>query len=535
MILQLASFFLFSGVVGIAAWLIVRKSPIYNSEDYFLGGRSLTGIVIAGSLLLTNISTEHLVGMNGSAYKNGAIIIAWEVTSALALVVGAVYFAPRYLKMGISTIPEFLENRFDSLTRTLIAALLITSFVCTLLPIVLYTGALNIESIFNVSKTLNVERFEAILLIILIVGFLGSLYAVWGGLKMIAVTDTINGIGLLALGLFIPLAALYKIGEGNILGGLGVLYEFAPEKFNVRSPEPSLGEGARGAILPFSVLFTGLVVNQLYFWTMHQSIIQRVLGAVSLKEAQKGLLITGGLKILIPLIVVLPGIIAYYYFGQSLYDNPDDVYPRLVKMVLPFWLTGFFIAVLMGAVFSTFNSVLNSAATVFSLDIYKKYFKPNADDRSIFRIGRNTTLILAIASMALAPFIGYAPQGLYQLLQQLNGIFFIPMASVIIAGFLFPKVSACGARAGLLFGLIFYIVCYFILKLPIHFVHIWGIEFVLNLLVMHLVSVRYPNANPFSIRDVGVVDVAWWRWTKFVSIILIGITVSVYVIFGWLI
>ncbi|MCF7568778.1 hypothetical protein L3X37_10435 [Sabulilitoribacter arenilitoris] len=188
---------------------------------------------------------------------------------------------------------------------------------------------------------------------------------------MVAYTDTINGFGLVIAGLLVPVFALISIGYGNPIEGIKLVFENSPEKFNMISRETGIGEGARNAILPFEVLFMGLMINQIYFWTMHQSIIQRVLGAVNLKEVQKGLLYTGLLKILVPLIIVFSGIIGFYYFGESLYDNPDSVYPLLVKKVLPLWLTGFFVAVMMGAILSTFNSALNSAATVFSLGIYK--------------------------------------------------------------------------------------------------------------------------------------------------------------------
>lgn len=265
---------------------------------------------------------------------------------------------------------------------------------------------------------------------------------------------------------------------------------------------------------------------------MHQSIIQRVLGAVSLKEAQKGLLITGLLKILVPIVIVLPGLIAFYHFGDQFYDNPDLIYPMLVKMVLPKWLTGFFVAVMMGAILTTFNSALNSAATVFSLDIYKKYIKKDATETRLVSIGKWTSFLLAAFAILIAPYVANAPSGLYQLLQQLNGIFFIPIASVILAGFLFPRVSAMGAKAGLLFGLAFYIVTYFILQLDMHFVHIWGIEFVLNIVVMHLVSIIYPVKSKFTIEDSGKVEITPWKYAKGFSIILVVVTITIYVLLG---
>ncbi len=528
----LLGFLLFTGFVIFYSFWKLRKENLNTQDGYYLGGRSLTGVVIAGSMLLTNISTEHLIGMNGSSYKNGAIIMAWEVTSAIALVVGALYFVPQYLKMGLTTIPEFVERRFSPITRTLLALMLIISFVVTLLPIVLYTGAINIEAIFEISGLLNVSRDTGIWITVVVVGTVGSIYAIFGGLKMVALSDTINGFGLLLAGLLVPTLALIDIGDGNVLTGLARVFENSPEKFNVVSNEPSVGPGSREAILPFSVLFTGLVINQLYFWTMHQSIIQRALGAVSLKEAQKGLLFTGVLKILVPLIVVLPGIIGFYYFGDSLFDRQDDVYPMVVKKVLPLWLTGFFVAVIMGAILSTFNSALNSAATIFSLGIYKRYINRNADEHRAVRIGKAVSIGLAVFSIFLAPYVAKAPSGLYQLLQQLNGIFFIPMASVIIAGFVFPRVSARGAISGLVFGLAFYITTYYLLEVDVHFVHLWGTEFVLNIAVMHLVSHFYPRTDDFKVKDEGAVEVIPWRYAHVFGWILIAITVLIYILLG---
>lgn len=428
LIITLISFLLFTGGVAFFTWYNLRKTNLNSSNGYFLGGRSLTGIVIAGSMLLTNISSEHLIGMNGNSYVNGFIVIAWEVTSSIALVIAAIFFVPKYLKMGLTTIPEFLEKRFDGLTRTMVAAILILSMVVTLLPIVLYSGAIGIESLFGISNLLGISKSEGLWVTVVCIGVIGSIYAIFGGLKAVAYSDTLNGIGLIIGGLLIPALALYSIGDNNIINGLVKVYEFAPEKFNVI--------GAKNSVLPFEVLFTGLIINQLYFWGMNQTIIQRALGAKNLKEAQKGLLLTGAFKILIPLIIILPGVICYYYFQETYFNNQDVVYPELVKKVLPIWLVGFFAAVIMGAVLSTFNSVLNSIATLFSLDIYKRYINKKAADSNLVRIGKTTSAVLAIAAIFSAPLVANASEGLYQLLQQLNGIFFIPIASILLAGFL---------------------------------------------------------------------------------------------------
>jgi len=518
------SFIGFTAFVAFYAWYRLRKDKLDSSDGYFLGGRSLTGVVIAGSMLLTNISTEHLVGMNGASYKNGFIMIAWEVTSALALVVAAIYFVPKYLKIGLTTIPEYLEKRFDATTRTLVAMFLVVSFVVTLLPIVLYTGAINLESIFNISEILDVSKSEGLWITVVAVGLIGSFYAIFGGLKAVAVSDTINGYGLLIGGLLVPIFALLSIGDGNIIEGMQKVYQHAPDKFNV--------VGAKDSVLPFSVLFTGLIINQLYFWGMNQTIIQRALGARNLVEAQKGLLFTGVLKIFVPIIIVLPGIIGFYYFGDSLYEEQDLIYPALIKKVMPLALVGFFAAVVMGAVLSTFNSVLNSAATIFSIDVFKRHINPNISEKKIVWVGRSTSSILAITAILTAPLVARAPEGLYQLLQQLNGIFFIPVASIMLAGFFLKRISALGAKSALLFGMAFYIFTTFIFKSKIHFVHVWGIEFVLNMLIMFVVSHYYPRKNIGLEEATAKVEMKGWKYTYFLSAILVLITISIYILLG---
>jgi SSS family solute:Na+ symporter len=522
--LTFATFLAFTAFVAVYVWIKLRKDKLDSSDGYFLGGRSLTGVVIAGSMLLTNISTEHLVGMNGSSYKNGFIIIGWEVTSALALILAAIYFIPKYLKMGLTTIPQFLEQRFDGMTRTLVALFLVISFVVTLLPIVLYTGAINLESIFNISEILGVSRSEGLWITVLAVGIIGSVYAIFGGLKAVAVSDTINGYGLLIGGLLIPVLALISIGDGNLIDGLMKVYNKAPGKFNVI--------GAPGSVMPFGTLFTGLVINQIYFWCMNQTIIQRALGAKNLAEAQKGLLFTGALKIFVPLIIVLPGVIGFYYFGEELYETQDMVYPELVKKVLPLGFAGFFAAVVMGAVLSTFNSVLNSAATIFSIDIYKRHINRNASEKNLVGIGRSTSSVLAVFAIISAPFVANAPEGLYQLLQQLNGIFFIPIASIMIAGFFIKRISAAGAKVALLFGMLFYIISTFIVQVDLHFIHVWGIEFLINMLIMLVVSYYFPSKKDISMSSLEVLDLKRWKYLYPMAAVLVFVTIAIYIFLG---
>ncbi|MBD0777423.1 solute:sodium symporter family transporter [Maribacter sp. ANRC-HE7] len=499
----------------------LRKDKFTTSEGYFLAGKSLTGPIIAGSMILTNISSEHLIGMNGSSYENGIIVIAWEVTSAIALVIAAIFFIPKFLKMGLTTIPEFLEKRFDGHIRSIVAFLLMSSFVITLLPIVLYSGAINIESVFDFSNMFGISNEASLVYTVLTIGIIGAFYAVFGGLKAIAYSDSLNGVGLMLGGLLIPAIALYQIGNGDIFNGLRTVYNFAPAKFDII--------GKPDSVLPFSVLFTGLMINQLYFWGMNQSIIQRAFGAKNLIEAQKGLIYTGVLKLFVPIIIVLPGLIAFYYFQDQYYETPDLIYPLLVKKVLPTYLYGFFAAIILGAVLSTFNSVLNSASTIFCLDIYKKIIDKDASDAKLVKYGKLSSVILAAIAIIVAPFVAYAPDGLYMLLQELNGIFFIPISSIIIAGIFFKQINTKGAKAGLFFGFTFYILTTFVLDINIHFVHLWGIEFVLNFIIMFLVS-RYSTTKKAEVYKEKLTEEKPWSAVNIAGAILVFLTILIYVL-----
>lgn len=516
------SFVGFTLFVAVYSWYKLRGEDLYTSDGYFLGGRSLSAGVIAGSMMLTNISSEHLIGMNGSAYKNGMVIISWETTATIGLIFGALYLVPRYLKMGLVTIPKFLELRFDRTTRSIAAGLLVFSFIFTLLPIVLYTGAINFEGIFEISELLDISHQQSIWVLVLVIGIIGALYSILGGLKAVAVADTVNGIGLIIGGLLIPILALIEIGDGNLFGGVDRVYDHAPEKFSI--------VGAEDSVLPFSAIFTGLVINQIYFWSMHQSIIQRALGAKDLIAAQKGLLYTGVFKLLIPIIIALPGVIGFYYFGDSMYDDQDLIYPMMIHEVLPTFMIGIFAAVFMGAVLSTFNSVINSAATIYTMDIYKIYINKDANEKKMVSVGTIVSSLIALFAIFVAPFMSYAPEGIYQLLQTLNGLFFVPLGTIIMAGFFLKNISAAGGKVAIISGMAFYLITELFVDTGIHFVHIWGIMFVGMIAIMYIVSYFYPVEEEFKITNVEVVDIKEWKYAKVVSVILIIATLGIYIL-----
>lgn len=528
--MQFLTFIGFTLLVAIISYLKTRTTDERTSDGYFLGGRSLTGVVIAGSLLLTNLSTEQIVGLNGAAFKEGILVMAWETLAAIAMVVTAVFLLPRYLKGGITTVPQFLESRYDKMTKTITSGLFLSGYVVVLLPIVLYSGALAINSMFKVPELLGVSKNTALWITVWGIGIVGSIYAIFGGLKAVAVSDTINAIGLLIGGLMIPIFGLLAIGEGNISEGISTLITSNPDKFkSMGGPEASV---------PFGTIFTGMMLVQLFYWGTNQAIIQRALGAKNLKEGQKGLLLASFIKILGPLIVVLPGVIAFHMFGGTL-DNPDEAYPMLVTKVLPATLVGFFAAVLFGAILSSFNSALNSSVTLFGVDIYKSHFKHDATEKQTVKAGKAFGIILAILSMCIAPLIANAPDGLFGYLQEVNGCYSIPILTIIVVGYLTKRVPAIAAKIAIISGVILYSISQFILKPFVvgdenypHFLHVMAVLFVFNVLIMLIIGRLYPTKQAYVQNYTEQVDITPWKHLNTVGISICVIVIGIYIYFA---
>ena len=533
------SFLAFTATVAGISWWVTRNDRMNSSDAYFLAGRSLTAWVIAGSLVLTNLSTEHLIGLNADAFNHTIAVMAWETTAAIAMVLTALYFLPKYLKIGLTTIPDFLSSRFDNATRIIATALFLFSYAIAILPVVLLFGAAGIESLFDVSENLGLTPAQSKILMVWGIGTLGSLYAIFGGLKAVAISDTINGIGFLIAGLMIPVLALYALGDGSVIAGFDTVYTEEQDKFDITGDEP-------GSFLPFGVLFTGMIVNQIFFWCTNQSIMQRALGAKNLKEAQKGVLIAAVFKILGPIAIVLPGVIAYHMFKDTLTSEQYlQAYPMLVKAVLPTVLTGFFAAVMVGAVLSTFNSVLNSAATLYSRGVHNTLVNPGMSGPDQVRVGRWCSALLALSAMAIAPMIDTSGS-LYIYLQQINATFFGPMLAVILCGLMTRRISAPAAKAGLLIGpVVFYVLNFsfgdafqqllqnlFGLAEPLHFLHTLAIVFVLTVLLMSAISYFRPAAATGVsgiTEQKPPVDLTPWRYARVAGVLISAAAIGCYV------
>ncbi len=534
--ITIVSFLFFTGLVALLTWLITRKDDHKSTGGYFLAGRSLTFPLIAGSLLLTNLSTEQMVGLNGAAFTDGLCVMVWEVVCVLALVFMAWFFLPRFLKSGVATVPEYLEIRFDHQTQVITNVIFLVAYVGILLPIILYTGATGMMGILNVPSMLGGlpdavgldAETTALWLIVIVVGVIGSIYALFGGLRTVAVSDTLNGVGLFVGGLMITGFALAQIGgDGGIATGAEQLWEQQRERFN------SVG-GAESSV-PFGTIFSGIFLLNLFYWTTNQQIIQRTFGASSLAEGQKGVLLTGALKLLGPVYLVIPGMLAYTMFaGEEI--KADQAYGLLVNKVLPAPLTGFFAAVMIGAIISSFNSALNSSCTLFSLGLYKNVLRPKASELEVVRSGKVFGWIVAVLAMGVAPLLANTTS-IFGYLQKMNGMYFIPIFAVMLVGMLTKRVPAIAAKFGLIVGFALIAIGYFVppfdkVVASLHEFHFLGIVFSWLMILMLVIGEIRPRETEFHQEDVGAVDMTPWKHARAAGIVLIILIFAIYITFA---
>ncbi len=508
----------------------LTKGKLNSTREYFLAGRGLTGVFIAGSLILTNLSAEQLIGLNGQAFTNNMSGMAWEVTAGIAAIIMAIFLLPKFLGIGISTIPEFLSDRYDENVRRLTVVLFLLGYMCVTIPSMLYSGGVAVLQLFDVPNLLDITYTQSLWLVIWLVGIIGAIYAIFGGLRAVAVSDTINGIGLLIIGFLVPILGFISLGNGNMIEGMKQIALTDPEKLN------AIGDSNDN--VPFFSIFTGIIFANLFYWALNQYVIQRTLGAKNLKEGQKGALFTGFLKLLVPIFMMIPGIIAYHLYGDSI-SNGDLSYPTLISNLLPVSLMGFFLAVLLGAVLSSFNSLLNSVATLFVLDIYRPMFAPNASDQALIKISKLFGVFIALVSLVVAPFLMYAPNGLWNLIRQFTGFFNIPILVIVILGLMSKKMPAIGAKIVIIFHVFAYYYMVwgseqiFNVDLGINYIHVYGILLAIEVAFMLVMrKVKPTQSSNISMNTTSSQRLIPWKHTIPVSILLIACIVELYVVFS---
>lgn len=439
-------------ILGIGLWVSRdKKGHQKTAEDYFLASKSLPWWAIGASLIAANISAEQFIGMSGSGFASGLAIASYEWMAAITLIIVGKYFLPIFIKKGIYTIPEFVESRYSTNLKTILAVFWIALYVFVNLASVLYLGALALETIIGVPMLYGVIGLA----------LFAAAYSLYGGLSAVAWTDVIQVVFLVLGGVVTTYLALNTVSGGDgVVAGFKVIYEEVPGRFEMildkSNPEyknlPGLG-----------VLVGGLWVANLYYWGFNQYIIQRTLAAKSLKESQKGILFAAFLKLIIPVIVVIPGIAAYVIvndpellaslgeIGQKnlpSVQEADKAYPWLLQL-LPVGLKGLAFAALSAAIVSSLASMLNSTSTIFTMDIYKPYINTNADDKTTVNVGRLSAGVALVIGCIVAPLLGGIDQA-FQYIQEYTGIVSPGILAVFLLGLFWKKTTNKAAIVGVL-------------------------------------------------------------------------------------
>jgi SSS family solute:Na+ symporter len=432
-----------TALIGLATWFTTRRDRHDGSQkDVYLAGGKLNWLFVAGAITLTNLSTDQLVGMNG----NQMLLLAWwEISGFVGLLILAFVFVPIYYRAGVTTVTELLEQRYGGGgIRTLVSALFLFGMILIYLPAGLYSGALFL-------KTAGID-----LPLLVLAGFLGVIaaaYTIAGGLRAVAVMETYSGIGVLGIAVLIVVLALDAVGW-DITRGV------PPERLTMI--------GGPDSPIPFATLFTGMIFIQIYYWSTNQPITQKAMAAPTVREAQKGVLAAAVVRILIiPVIVVVPGVVAFQLFG----DINDAAYGRLVGEVLPPWLSGVFAAAIAAAVIAHTAAVMNAAVGLYAVDFHAKFIAPVANH---WRLSSVVTVLFTASSIALVPVFANATS-IINLLQQLNGLSSMPILSAFVVGLLFRGVESRAAIAGVVWGVALYGLYTFHLQpegiITLHYIH----------------------------------------------------------------
>lgn len=444
-------------IIGLGLWVSrKKKGEERGAEDYFLAGKSLPWWAIGASLIAANISAEQIIGMSGSGFAGGLAIATYEWMAAATLIIVGKYFLPVFINKGIYTIPEFVEKRYNTSLKTILAIFWIALFVFVNLTSVLFLGAKALDTILG-----NGDG-SIIIWAVLGLAFVAAAYSLYGGLGAVAWTDIIQVVLLVLGGVITTLIALNKVTpEGGISNGISHMYNTAGDKFHMilkrDNPEFSNLPG-------IGVLIGGMWIANLYYWGFNQYIIQRTLAAKSLKEAQKGIVFAAFLKLIIPLFIVIPGILVYIMYtqpeGTSIIPGVTEVftkadggasydkaYPWLISSFVPNGLKGLVVAALAAAIVSSLASMLNSTATIFTMDIYRPYFNRNATNRQIVGVGRISALVALVIAIASTRFLEDLPQ-VFQFIQEYTGVVSPGILAIFITGLFWKKANARGAITG---------------------------------------------------------------------------------------
>ena len=504
-----------AGIFVLAQWVSREKGTHEKSaQDYFLASKALPWWAIGASLIAANISAEQIIGMSGSGYAIGLAIASYEWMAAITLVIVAKYFLPVFLRNGIYTMPQFLEERYGTKIRTLMAVFWLGLYVFVNLTAVLWLGSLAIAQVGGM------DQMTALVLLALF----ALAYQIYGGLKAVAMTDVVQVVLLVLGGLLVVWISLDRIADGGgVVAGFSRLMAERPEHFHmILSKDHPFYRDLPG----LSVLIGGMWIMNISYWGFNQYIIQRALAAKDLPEAQKGLIFAAFLKLLMPVIVVLPGLAALLLVPQL--DRPDQAYPTMMGL-LPTGVVGLVFAALIAAIVSSLASMANSVSTIFTLDFYAKSGRTHTQ-KHIVRVGRITAVVaMALAVLTARPLLGSFDQA-FQFIQEYTGFFTPGIVAIFVLGMFWKRANQAGALAAAAGSFVLSIVFKFAWpELP--FMDRVGLVFVLAVLLEVVVSLM-TRASGDSDRIVTK-DISYATTPSFnvASVAVIAILIGLYAAF----
>jgi SSS family solute:Na+ symporter len=429
------SIFILYGIIifVVGNWFSRSKGAETSSDDYFFANKSLPWCLVGSSIIAANISAEQFIGMSGSGYAIGIAIATYEWIAALILIVVAKYFLPVFIQNKIFTMPQFLALRYDNRIKSILAIFWLLLFVFVNLSSILYLGALSMKSVFGINMAYGIIGLAVFSL----------LYTIVNGIKAIASTDIIQVFFLLAGGLITTYFAVNKVGgDTGLFNGFQAMFQQIPEKLHmiIKNTDDNF------KYLPgIRAIFGGIWIAGIYYFGANQYIIQKAFGAKSLQEAQKGMLFAGYLKLILPFVVVIPGMVVLALNADI--AKPDEAYPWLLHNVIPAGVKGLIFAALIAAIVSSFSAIINSASTIFTLDLYKSYFNPEATESRLVVVGKISSVVVVILSVLVATSLGNLEQA-FQFIQEYTGMISPGITAIFILGLYWKRTTSSAAFWG---------------------------------------------------------------------------------------
>jgi SSS family solute:Na+ symporter len=503
---DISVFLAFIGVV--VGFSMVKSRKERTSEDYFLASRGLKWWLIGFSIVAANISTEQFVGMAGQgAGSVGLAVSNWQLVGSIGIVIIAFTLLPRFLKAGIYTMPEYLEYRYNSTARAIMALTTVVIYVAVLLTAVLYSGGLTLHKIFDMDLTMGIW----------LIGLIAAAYTAWGGLKAVAWADLFQGLALLLGGIVIFFLGLHACGGWEQFSTINT------DKLHMILP-------ASHEKLPWTGVFSGMGIVIVYYCGLNQFIVQRNLAAKTLRDGQLGVIFAGALWLLVPFAIVMPGIMSYQLYGSEM-TKADEAFPLLIRNLVPDGLRGFMFAAIAGAVISSLASMLNSASTIFTMDVYKRMLERNAPQKRLLLLGRIMTMIFVVAGCLLAPRLD-DPKfgGVFQYIQQFQGYIWPGVVAAFLFGMMVPKAPGAAGVAALISGPIIYGL-FQTFTVEVHFLIQVAITFLLVLMIMGIITFCKPLDTPRELPVRENIEIRTMPEVKLAGGLVLAAVVAFYVIF----